>query len=243
MYRKSKIALTMGTLELRKNWILGGYSCTFDSTSQLTDPAVCDLVDGCLRTLLPGVCSGNAYTELVDFKGRNPFDELLPGLPTAHKDELFRIGGDCAVEEENQGFSWDCFEVCGYSPFARFQGTHHIVHSLEIARTGALPAWLPPHLLGSAAPIRLRYFRFGLEHFHSRRTFASLGYTPQITESLLLDCSSNTLRMRIAVESDSRKIEDPFDRLPHLRVWANLLFQISGFDIQNEYMRLLRESW
>jgi hypothetical protein len=233
----------MGLLELRKNWILGGYSSTFVSSSELSDVGLCDLVDGCLRTLLPVVCPENGKTELLDFKGRNQLDEILPGLPAAHKDELFRIGGECAVEQEKEGFAWDHFDLCCYSPFARFEGTHHIVHSIEIKRTGAIPAWLPPRLLGSAAPIKLRYFRFGLEHFQSRRTFASLGYTPQITESLLLDCCSNTLSIRMTVESDSRKVENPFERVPQLRIFAEVLHQSAGIDVQTEYMRDLRENW
>ncbi len=233
----------MGLLELRKNWIFGGYSCTLGSTTQLSDVGLCDLVDGCLRTLLPALSPEQVVAEIVDFKGRNPLDELLPGLPRAHKDELFRVGGECAVEEEKEGFTWDHFDLCCYSPFARFEGTHHIVHSLEFQRTGALPSWLAPRLLGYAAPIKLRYFRFGLEHFRSRRTFASLGYAPQSTESLLVDCCSNTLSIRMTVESDSRKVENPFDRVPQLRLFGEVVRQASSLDIQSEYMRLLRENW
>jgi hypothetical protein len=181
--------------------------------------------------------------ELVDFKGRNHLDEVLPGLPAAHKDELFRVGGECAIHEEPEGFAWDHFDLCCYSPFTRFEGAHHIVHSLEIHRTGALPSWLAPRLLGCAAPIKLRYFRFGLEHFRTRRTFASLGYTPQITESLLLDCCSNTLSLRMTVESDSRKAENPFDRVTQLGLFAKVLRQTSGIDIEGDYMRDLRNNW
>lgn len=233
----------MELLELRKNWIFGGYSCTFSSATQLSDAGLCDLVDGCLRTLFPALCPEKPGTEIVDFKGRNQADELLPGLPPAHKDELFRVGGECAVEEQKEEFAWEHFDLCCYSPFARFEGTHHIVHSLEIQRTGALPSWLAPRLLGYAAPIRLRYFRFGLEHFRSKRTFASLGYTPQTTESLLVDCDSSTLKLRLTVESDSREVENPFERVPLLGLFAEVVRQASSLNIQHEYMRLLRENW
>jgi hypothetical protein len=196
-----------------------------------------------MRTLLPALCPSPSATELVDFKGRHPLDVLIPGLPQAQKDELFRVGGMCAVEEAQAGFVWDSFDLCCYSPFSRFQGAHHIVHSLELVRSGSLPPWLPARLIGSAAPIEIRYFRFGLEHFRSVRTFASLGYTPQVAESLLIDYNSNTLRIRLSIESNTRRIEDPFDKVPTFRCASELIRQASGINLQGEYMMLLEQNW
>jgi hypothetical protein len=233
----------MASLELRKNWILGGYTSVLESTTTLSDLGLSSLTDGLLRTLLPALDVEGERSEILDFKGRNPLDQLVPGPPPAQKDELFRVGGQCAVEEVKDGFEWEDFDICCYSPFARFEGTHHIVHSLEIQRSGALPAWLPPRLLGCAAPVKVHYLRFALEHFRSRRTFASLGYAPQIAESLLIDCHGTTLTMRLTIESGKRQIEDPFEITPALRIAAEVIHQSCGVDIKEEYMHLLRQNW
>lgn len=233
----------MGSFDFRKRWLLGGYSSVFESSTPLSVQGLCDLVDGCMRTLLPALTPLPSASEIVDFKGRNPLDVMIAGLPQARQDELFRVGGMCAVEEAQDGFVWDSFDLCCYSPFSRFQGTHHIVHALEFVRSGALPLWLPPRLVGSAAPIEIRYFRFGLEHFRSVRTFASLGYTPQVAESLLIDYNSNTLGLRLSIESNTRKIEDPFETVPAFRCASEVVRQASGFNLQDEYMMRLKQNW
>lgn len=233
----------MGALELEKNWIFGGYTSVFECTAEISNGDFSDLVDGCLRKTLPNLFTSSNTTELIDFKGRNPQDELLPGLPTASKDELFRVGGSCALQEIDGDFIWDDFDLCCYSPFARFDGTHHVVHSIENQRTGSLPHWLPARLIGCAVPITLSYFRLGLEHYRSKRSFISLGYNPQVSESILIDCDAGKLRIRITIDSQRRVIEDPFEGLAPLKMIADILTRTASIDIQREYMSALRERW
>jgi hypothetical protein len=233
----------MQNLTLRKNWILGGYSACYEASAPLTQEALSDIIDGYIRTVLPSAITGQSAVEVTDFKGRDPRDELLPGLPSAQSDEIFRVGGVCAVEECDSSFEWEPFDISYNSVFQRFEGDHHIVHSLETQRSGSLPPWLPIRFLGSAAPIRPTYFRFGLEHFRSRLSFASIGYNPEVTESLLLDISRGELRLRVNIESRKRYPEDPFESLPALLVAAQVLKQVCALDIRGGFNALLKEKW
>jgi hypothetical protein len=233
----------MHSLSLEKNRVLGGYSAAYEASTSISDEALSDLVDGCLRMLVPSVTSDHKSREFIDYKGRNPNDQLLAGLPGAKKDEVFRLGGSCAVEQKGDSFEWEPFEVCCYSSFSRFEGVHHIVHALETHRAGSIPAWIPERFLGFAAPIRPRYFRVGLEHFCSRRTFFSLGFNPEVNESLILDSSEGSLHVRVSVESPSRRPEKLFAKAPALKLAAQIIRQTCLIDLAGEYDKLLTERW
>jgi hypothetical protein len=211
-----------------KNWILGGRSLEFQATLLLSPGGLSDLIDGCMRTVTPLLAPTLNGGELLDFKGRNPQDCLLPGLAVPRNDELFRVGGMCAVEQRGREFEWEPFEVSCYSPFQRFEGTHHIIHGIEMERIGSIPPWLPARLLGCAAPIEPRFFRYGLEHFTSILTFASLGYAPQVTESLLLDCTTNSVSVKLVIEARRGREENPFNHLPAYRAIAQAVERATG---------------
>ena len=229
----------MSNLKLSKNWILGDRSLEFEGTYTLKPGAMSDLIDGALRTLNAMVYDESSPHELRDFKGRNPQDTLLPGIATPRTDELFRVGGMVAVEEAGPEFSWEPFEVVCYSPFTRFEGTHHIVHTTQVERTGALPSWLPTRLIGCAAPIKPRFFRYGLEHFSSILTFASLGYAPQVRESLLLDCVGDTVALRVTTEYKRGKEPNPFAWIPAYATLSDIIERATGSSPKEELHREL----
>jgi hypothetical protein len=229
----------MSNLKLSKNWILGDRSLEFEGTYTLKPGAMSDLIDGAMRTLNAMIYDESTPHELRDFKGRNPHDTLLPGIATPRTDELFRVGGMVAVEEAGPEFSWEPFEVVCYSPFTRFEGTHHIVHTTQVERTGALPSWLPTRLIGCAAPIKPRFFRYGLEHFSSILTFASLGYAPQVRESVLLDCVGDTVALRVTTEYKRGKEPNPFAWIPAYTTLSDIIERATGSSPQEELRREL----
>lgn len=227
----------MSNLKLSKSWILGDRSLEFEGSYTLKPGSMSDLIDGVLRTLNPIVQGESQSHDLRDFKGRNPQDMLLPGIAAPRTDELFRIGGMVAVEEAGPEFSWEPFEVVCYSPFLRFEGTHHIVHSTQVERSGSLPSWLPTRLLGCAAPIKPRFFRYGLEHFSSILTFASLGYAPQVRESVLIDCVGDTVAVKVTSEYKRGKEPNPFVWIPAYSTLSHIIEKATGANLKEELAR------
>ena len=225
----------MPTLKISKNWLLGITSLEFEAHSNFNPGSLSSLIDGCLRRLTPSVLPRNEKGELNDFKGRNPQDLLLPGIAAPRTDELFRVGGSIAVEKTASDFAWEPFEAVCYSPFPRFEGAHHIVFNTDTERSGPLPSWLPTRLLGAAAPIRPTFFRYGLEHFSSRLTFASLGYAPQVTESLLIDSVTDTLVIRMNCEVKRGGPRDPFSAIPAYRELTSIVEEATGNNPLKDY--------
>jgi hypothetical protein len=232
----------MSSIKLSKNWILGVRSVEFETSITLKVGQLSDIIDGCLRVVSQALHEGNTSSELRDYKGRNPHDALLPGIATPKTDELFRIGGVSAVAKGTSDFTWEPFEVVCYSPFNRFEGTHHIVHNTQVERAGGIPSWLPTRLLGMAAPIKPRFFRFGLEHFKSVLTFASLGYAPQVTASLLLDCITDTLALKITHEFKKGAEANPFAYIPAYQTLASVIKATTGEDVRAEFQRELAQT-
>lgn len=229
----------MTDMKLSKNWILGTRTLEFETSVPLKSGDLSDIIDGCLSVVTPALQEPTTSSELKDFKGRNPHDTLLPGIATPRTDELFRVGGVVAVTKGTSDFEWEPFEVVCYSPFNRFQGTHHIVHTTQVERAGGIPSWLPTRLLGMAAPIKPRFFRYGLEHFTSVLTFASLGYAPQVTASLLLDCISDTLALKVTHEFKRGREANPFAYIPAYQGVAKVIRAVTGRDLQGDFEREL----
>lgn len=230
----------MASMKLSKNWILGTRFIEFETSIPLNRGELSDIIDGCLNVVTPALHDQQGSSALRDFKGRNSHDALLPGIAAPRTDELFRVGGVVAVTKGTSDFEWDPFEVVCYSPFIRFEGTHHIVHGTQVERAGGIPSWLPTRLLGMAAPIKPRFFRYGLEHFTSVLTFASLGYAPQVTASLLIDCVSDTLALKITHEFKRGREANPFAYIPAYRTVAEVIHTITGRDLQGDFERGLR---
>jgi hypothetical protein len=221
----------MSNLNVSKNWILGGRELVFEGTVPLPIGALSDIIDGCLRQVTPSIRQGAQPQELLDLKGRDPHETLLPGIAPPRTDEVFRVGGVVAVDTKGAEFEWEPFEVVCYSPFNRFEGTHHIVHGTEVERAGSLPSWLPAHLVGMAAPIKPRFFRYGLERFKSVLSFASLGYAPQVTTTFLIDCVSDTLAFKVTHEFKRTNESDPFECIPAYRSLATVIKAATGADL------------
>lgn len=223
---------------LQRNWILGGFTAEQSYGCALSPMQLSGLIDSTLRALydhLPSV-------EALDCKGRNHHDTLLQGIPGETEGEVFRLGGEIATGHTSTNFEWSHFEASCRSQFKEFQGNHHIVHSVNHHHTATVPEWLPWKLLGAAAPIRPRYFRLGLERFQSRFTWASVGYLPQVTDSLLLDATDSRLMIKLVVERRARKPTDPFEEFPLFGGIAAALRQSLSLDIASHFREELAQA-
>lgn len=234
---KGNAPASMPSAKIAKSWILGTRSIEFEVTYPLPVGALSTLIDGCARLLDARVISRRDTDEIIDFKGRDPQETLMPGIAAPRTDELLRVGGSIAVEEKSSDFDWEPFEVVCYTPFTRFDGTHHIVFTPTYERSAALPSWLPIRLLGAAAPIKPKFFRFGLQHFKSRMTFASLGYTPQVTESVLIDGVSDAVSVKLMCEPRRAEGVEPFSAIAAYGDLFSVINEATQGDILRDYRK------
>jgi len=223
----------MSSLHRTHSWILGGYGLEYSAQHPISDGALCDVADGFLRQVLPLLAQQGAGA-VRDLKGRNAQDELLPGVGHPSHDEVFRLGGLAAVPHEEPTLALEPFEVSLLSAFQSFEGTHHIVHTLEQHRAGPLPPWVPLRLLGYVAPLKPTFLRIGIERFRSLLGFASLGYAPQVTDSLLVDCIGGTLAVRVTSERNRSRDANPFDEIPAFRAVAAAIRAAIGIDLRGD---------
>jgi hypothetical protein len=86
-----------------------------------------------------------------------------------------------------------------------------------------------------AAPIKPRFFRYGLERFKSMLTFASLGYAPQVTTTILIDSVADTLAFRLTHEFKKPAEANPFVVIPAYRSLANVLKSATSYDIVEDF--------
>jgi hypothetical protein len=219
------------TLHFKRNWLLGGYSAEYTLSLSIEIGWLSDLVAEFLEKVVPLATTAEKPLSMLDLKGRNPQDLLLPGLVLPGEDELFLFTGDIATDWEGGDFIWSPFTVSGGSTFASFEGAHHITSSLAVHRSPSIPEWLPTLLLGRSIPLLPRFFRFGVEHFRSNFISAALGYAPSVTESFLLDATSDQVMVRVIVDSRSNRDEDCFASVPILGAASNALKRSLGADI------------
>lgn len=222
----------MTTVRRTRSWLLGGYGFELTDMRPISPCALSLLTDSFLRNVLPNLLDSQDKSALINIKGRNAQDELLPGVSHPAHDELFRLGGLAPVIGEKDGIEFEPFEVSLLSPFNRFEGSGQIVHTLEQHRAGPLPAWLPLRLLGYIAPLRPSFMRIGLERFRSVLAFASLGYTPQVTDSLLIDVVDGSISVRLVSERNKRRDFNPLDETPIFRAMAEALKASVGLDLR-----------
>lgn len=224
----------MTSVRRSRSWLLGGHSLEWSDRRDISIGALSDLIDGLLRQVLPSIIESGRGQEITDLKGRNAQDFLLPGIASSAHDEVFRLGGMAPVAAAGGSLEFDPFEVSLLSPFKRFEGSSHIVHELEQHRAGPIPRWLPMRLLGYAAPLRPTFVRFGIERFRNVMSFASLGYAPQVTDSLLIDSFKGALAIQVSSERNASRDFNPFEDIPTFRVVSELIRSIIGLDLQQE---------
>lgn len=224
----------MTTVRRTKSWLLGGYGFELSDTRPISVGALSLLTDSFLRNALPILLDSQGKSALRNMKGRNAQDELLSGVSHPAHDELFRLGGLAPVPGDRESIDFEPFEVSLLSPFLRFEGSSEILHTLEQHRAGPLPSWLPLRLLGYVAPLRPTFMRIGLERFRNVLAFASLGHTPQVTDSLLVDCVGGSISVRLVSERNKRRDSSPLEEIPAFRAVAEALRAAVGLDLRAE---------
>lgn len=96
-----------------------------------------------------------------------------------------------------------------YSDFKAFEGSH-IDHSIRRDRSFSLPGFFQPELFGYVAPLTITHFRFALERFQNMFKALSFGYTPEVTERLLVDYHRGELKILASSENLEKEQDLPF---------------------------------
>lgn len=225
----------MAHCTVRRNWILGGYSAEYTHTLAAPGPVLSDLVNSLAHALYDHLLADDKHPTLRDFKGRNRGDTLISGIPGQAEDELFRVGGTIATEQAGDDFEWSPFDLSCHATFSAFEGTHHIRYTTDLHRSDSVPSWLPWRLIGAAAPIRPAYCRVGLERFQSKFTLSSIGFMPQITDSILIDAAGDTVQVRLTTEQTAWKPCNPAEGIPAFNALAQALLSALGFNLAQSF--------
>jgi hypothetical protein len=231
----------MAHCTVNRNWILGGYSAEYTHTLDGQGPALSDLINNLMRALHDHLMSEGSHSTLRDFKGRNRGDALLPGIPGESGDEVFRVGGKIATDQAGEEFEWSPFDLSCHASFTAFEGTHHIRHTADLHRSESLPSWLPWETIGAAAPIRPSYCRVGLERFQSKFTLSSIGFMPQVTDSILIDAAGGAVQIRLTTEQRSWKPCNPTEEIPVFCALAKALHVALGFNLSESFRNELAQ--
>jgi hypothetical protein len=227
---------TSSSCSVNRQWLFGRYTTTYDVSLHSDQIALSRVIHGFVQLILPIIYEGTTQSHPLNIKGRDAGECLLNGLPPPLPDEVLRVGGKIGSGEQRDTIEWEPFELSCSSHFEGFSDNGSISYSVRTNRSQTLPAWLPLRLIGAAAPIEPTFFRFSCQHFRPVRTFASLGSSPQVTESLLLDCSEEALSVRIVIESRKPVSEELLQSTPCLKPSAQLLTSIYGFDLYKDLL-------
>ena len=217
------------TLRKKRSLISGLYAVEYHLTQGLPPFSLPYLIDSILRTVLPDEARHSG--SIIDLKG---LDRPRSGLhhSAAPAEELLFLSGhvpDPAAEEQQR------FDVTLLSRFSAFQGSHHVVHSVEEKRCGEIPACVVLQTLGRAFPLHIETFRLGLEAFTSRAVML-LGFTPSVTQSLSLNCDRHHLELRLSGEKLRNVAVIPFEQYGIFERLDETLRKILGFSLKADYL-------
>lgn len=233
---------TKTSCSVHRHWLFGRYTTTYETSLQSDPISLSRVINSFVQLIVPIVYEATTHSHPADLKGRDAGEWLIPELPQPLQDEVVRIGGSVARGENKDTFEWEPFDVSYSSHFEGFSDSGSILYSVRTHRSTSLPSWLPIRLIGAAAPIQPSFFRFGIEHFRPVRTFASLGSAPQVTESLLIDCSESTLALRIVIESRTPVSQELVESTPCFKTSSQVLASIYGCDVVKDLLMRVGQS-
>jgi hypothetical protein len=232
----------MASCLITRNWLLGGYTAVFSESVSLNAGDLSRIAAAMFFWLRDALSLKATPAELLDLKGRERTDLVIPELPHPRAEEVFALGGSIATGHTPGGFTWAPFVTSCTTRFKRFEGNRHIVHSYEIHPPENIPEWLPWWMLGSAAPIQLDYARFGFELFSSRFRLTSFGAVPVVSDSLLLDATNDRLVVQLTTNQPRWKPCNPFETNSVFRSTAQAVDSVCRTTLPESFAKELHGS-
>ena len=177
-----------------------------------------------------------AAPKLKDVKGRDISQALIPISQTPKEGELFYIGGKVySAEQSNGSYLEEPFSLSLVTNFDSFEGSHHIIHQSKIERRGPLPESITFKTVGKVFPLSILNMRLGLQFFRSKFITSMFGFSPSVTETLLIDCSTEEFNLWYKKEGQQTK-EFPFLESHNLSTELNKLTEmLFSFNVIDDY--------
>ncbi len=221
---------------IRQNLFRG----TFHSEIQISIPmpalGLSLIADSMVRSLLPQAAYSQG--EVHDCRGADA-GRWREGKQSNQYELLFRVAGDYFSQGEIPAQQIpNTFEIRVESAFARFEGSHHIVHQLGLHEKGGLSDYLPLAIamrdIGRLVPMRLKRIDLGMEFFESKR-YMVFGFAPVVTEYFTLSATSETLALSIGADSLPSRESVPLSRSEYFEKLRRLLLECCNFDLRECY--------
>lgn len=223
------------SLTIKRVFLPRSYTAEYCAEFTLFPDHLCVLVDRSLKELVPvGVFRGEA---LVNIKGRDPANVLhdnWQGGARPKGDELAFISGILPAPGA-EGEAED-FTVRVSSRFKSFPSNTTIEHATDISRSYTLPAFLKTQELARVFPLKLSAFRLGLEYFHNSYRGPLSGLSPEVTESIVVDCIGEQVKVMIVAEKLKKKNALPFENSGLFKVFAAIVNEVSACDLFQDYL-------
>ncbi len=190
--------------------------------------------NACAQHLIPAAAFSGG--ELRDIKGGDPAEHGDEGWlisRAAHENELFYVEGELLNEK---------FSLALTTPFVRFEGNHHIIFKGSVLEHGELSQHLPltnafPRI-ALLIPLRIAYMKISLDIFKSSRA-SVLGFSPVVTENVLIEGSDSTIRVRILSEGRAEVTRGPLENREITEALSKTLSAGLGLSLEKNYSAAL----
>ncbi len=237
------MALSVFKSELtrKRGWLLGGYDSLYQLNIPLATHSHIAILDFLSNHLLPLVTRVEQDFEILNFKGRDSA-QVAPkaiGKIAPRNNELLTVN----LELLNPDSSRTNEELdANYSLTTTYLGTNSgkIKHALKIERSSDLPAGLSAAHLCRLVPAQVKQFRFGVNEFRNSFVGASLGYSPSIFRSFLIDANEGNLTLQLKEEKQRSLNDLPWGDSPILQQAHVMLLRICDFPLIEELQNKIK---
>lgn len=234
------------SLQLRRNLLFGGYSAEYNISEECTlnSEERQKFAWALLHEILPKDAA--AGRNLRNIKGRdklNLIDEaiVISDLPTA--DELFYVSGtarepleDSIEQDEEVDEKYFFYSI--NTQFLAFVGSNNIDQSIVIKKSGPVPSTLEGSNYHFVESANIGTLRLGIDLF-SAHIFGFLGFTPEVTQTVLLELNGSELLFRISADRLKKKDEIPLQTDNFLDRLSKVFSDFFQFDLKADYISRL----
>ncbi len=223
-------------LDVRRQWLGGGYSLAYEISAPLTPPLLSDLIDRCIRSLIPQDFFQRKTA--INVKGRDALNMIDPAIPEQEKptaDEILFLSGDVPLASASGESESHFLKFRINSRFHSFEGNHEILHSAVAERHGDYAHDIPFQYLGRIFPFRPNRFRLGLDFFKGRFLSGLVGIAPTVTETLLLEADSTNFLFRLSAEHARHRDTPPAQTMNTFQSLDGILQTVLGFSCLQDF--------
>ncbi len=230
-------------LTIKRQFLLGGFNSEYTLECEISDEELQMLYTSIILDLIPK----EAFEDdcLTDLKGRDQQKLECKKEWQMTGEELLFIAGTITEEEnvtdedeendkkeEKVILKDKDFTLRFHTKFGEFYDTH-VRHDLKIVQPLTINQTLYPKRLPESTKIQA--LRLGIDVFHCRRVIAAFGFTPIVTENLIIECYNNQLNLTIKAEDLKKKNSLPLQKNELLNRLSVIIKKLCSIDIILDY--------